>query len=73
MRVSLSDYKHVVISDIFIKKVTDWILLDAINNDAENNHLNERPFNGVGATVNLDGDEEADILAIHNHQDSNLD
>ena len=42
------------------------------NNDAEHDHLNERPFDGVGATVNLGRDEEADILAIHHHEDSNI-
>jgi len=42
-----------------------------VNNDAENNHLNERPLDGVGATVNLGRDEEADISAIHHHQHYN--
>ena len=42
-----------------------------VNNDAENNPLNERPLDGVGATVNLGSDEEADISAIHHHQDYN--
>merc|ERR1711917_121927 len=42
------------------------------NNDAEHDHLNERPFDGVGATVNLGRNEEADIMAIHHHEDSNI-
>ena len=39
-----------------------------VNNDAENNPLNERPLDGVGATVNLGRDEEVDISEIHHDQ-----
>ena len=49
--------------------------VDMVVNDAENNLVPDvLPTDGIGATINLDGnDDEADIQAIHHHRDANHD
>lgn len=71
-RYEMNDSSGDDINGALVLNVEELVIGD-INNDAENNRLDERPLDGfgIGATVNLGRDEEADILAIHHHQDYN--
>jgi len=49
------------------------LLRDMVVDDAENVVVPDVP-DGIGATINLDdNDDESDIQAIHNHNDTNHD
>ena len=39
---------------------------------AENDLVNYVPYDNIGATVNLNMDDETDLMAIHHLQESNF-